>query len=149
MEPKLYSISALARLCKLDRATVAKRLKDVPPAEEGEREKLFTLEAAVPAILAGASAELDAAKLKRAKADANLRELELQRERGEVVEVKEVRNYAQALFRGVHQRIAVQLPRVVAAQLYKAESAAQITEILQRETGRIFNDLRDDHKSLL
>ncbi len=145
----LYSLSALARLCKRDRATVAKCLKDVPPVEERAKEKLYTLAAAVPAIVAGASAEMDEAKLKKMQADARLRELELARERAEVVEVKEVRNYAQALVKGIHQRIAVQLPREIAAQLYKAESPAQITDILQRESGRIFNELRDDHKRFL
>jgi hypothetical protein len=145
----LYSISALARLCRRDRATVVKCLKEVEPVEEYAKEKLYALGDAVPAIVAGASAEMDEAKLKKAQADAKLRELALKREQGEVVELREVRNYAQVLFRGVQQRMSVQLPRDVAALLYKAESAAQITDILQRETGRIFNGLREDHQRFL
>lgn len=145
----LYSISALARLTKRDRATVVKCLKDVKPVEERAKETLYALHEAVPAIVAGASAEMDEAKLKKAKADAHLRELELKREQGEVVEVKEVRAYAQALFRGLQQRMAVRLPRDIAPQLYKADSAAQITEVLQREAGRVFNELRDDHTRFL
>lgn len=146
---ELYSISALARLCGRDRATVVKCLKDVKPVEERPREKLYALGEAVPAIIAGADAEMDEAKLRKVQAEAELKELDLKRERGEVVSLKDVRNYAQALFRGMHQRVAVRLPRDVAAQLYKAESPAQIIDILQREAGRIFNDLRDDHQSLL
>lgn len=148
-DTKLYSISELAKLCALDRATVSKRLKDVKPAHEEPKKKLFALDEALPPLIAGASAEMDEAKLRQAQAVADLKELELRRERAEVVEVKEVRNYAQALVRGIHQRVAVQMPNRVAAQLYKAESAAQITEILQRELGRDFNELRDDHKSFL
>jgi hypothetical protein len=143
------SISELSRLCKLDRATVVKRLKEVAPAHEEKKLKLYSLEDALPALIAGASAEMDEAKLRKAQADAELRELDLRRERAEVVGVKEVRSYAQALFKGVQQRVAVQMPRDIAAQLYKAESPAQITEILQREAGRFFNELRDDHKNLL
>lgn len=143
------SISKLAELCGLDRATVAKRLKEVEPEREERKLKLYRLEAALPALIAGASAEMDEAKLRTAQADAELRELRLQREREDVVEVKEVRNYAQALVRGIHQRVAVQMPGLLAGQLYKAESAAQITEILQRELGRTFNELRDDHKRFL
>ncbi|HYY96830.1 MAG TPA: hypothetical protein VE713_20160 [Pyrinomonadaceae bacterium] len=146
---ELYSISALAELCKRDRATVRKCLKNVAPVEEREKEKLYTLAEAIPAIVRGASAEMDEAKLKKAQADARLRELELKREQGEVVEVREVRAYSQALFRAVQQRMAVRLPRDIAAQLYKAESAAQITEVLQREAGRVFNELRDDHTRFL
>lgn len=146
---QLYSISALARLTKRDRATVVKCLKDVKPVEERARETLYALHEAVPAIVAGASAEMDEAKLKKTKAEAALRELDLKREQGEVVPVKDVRNYAQALFRGLQQRFAVRLPRDVARQLYKAESPAQITEVLQREAGRVFNELRDDHKRFL
>lgn len=145
----LYSISALAALCGRDRATIRKCLKDIKPVEAREKEKLYALAEAIPAIIAGVDAELNAAKLKKAQADANLRELELSRERGEVVEVKEVRAYAQALFRGVQQRMAVRLPRDVAGQLYRAESEAQVRESLQREVGRIFNELRDDHQRFL
>jgi hypothetical protein len=144
-----YSISELSRLCGLDRGTVVKRLKEVTPAHEEKKLKLYSLEDALPALIAGASAEMDEAKLRKAQADADMGELRLKRERAEVVEVREVRNYAQALVRGVHQRVAVQMPGLLAAQLYKAESAAQITEILQRELGRTFNELRDDHKSFL
>lgn len=148
-QTELYSISALHRMSGLDRATIVKCLKDVEPVEKRARETLYALPDAFRALIRGVDAELDEAKLRKAKADAAMKELDLKREQGEVVSVKEVRNYAQALFRGLHQRMAVRLPRDVSAQLYKAESAAQITDVLQREVGRIFNELRDDHKSLL
>lgn len=143
------SISALARLCGRDRATVTKCLKDVEPAEEKSKEKLYRLKDAIPAIVAGADAEMDEAKLRKMQAEAELKELGLKREQGEVVEVKEVRGYAQALVQGLHQRVAVRMPGEIAPQLYKAESSAQITEILQHELGRLFNELRDDHRRFL
>lgn len=146
---ELYSISALARLCGRDRATVVKCLKDVKPVEERTKEKLYALGEAVPAIIAGADAEMDEAKLRKVQAEADLKELDLKRETGEVVSVKEVRNYAQTLVQGIHQRIAVRMPGEISPQLYKAESSSQIAEILQHELGRIFNDLRDDHKRFL
>jgi transcriptional regulator with XRE-family HTH domain len=145
----LLSLSQLARLCGLDRATVTKRLKDVPPDDEQPKKKLYRLESALPALIAGANAEMDGAKLRKIQADADLRELELKRERGDVISVRDVRNHAQALVRGLHQRAAVRMPTEIAPALYKAESPAQVTEILQRELGRLFNDLRDDHTSLL
>lgn len=144
-----YSISELAKLTTLDRATVRKRLEEVEPAPGPKGAKTYELVDALPALIAGASAEMDAAKLRKMQAEADLKENELAIERGEVVPVKEVQSYALNLFKRVHNRIGVQLPREIAQQLYKAESAAQITEILRTETGRIFNDLRSDHKRFL
>lgn len=143
------SISELATLTGLDRRTVAKRLKEVPAGEGSKGAKLYALADALPVLIAGESSEMDEAKLRKTQADANLRELEFRREQGEVVEVKEVMNYTLNLFKGVHNRVAVRFPREIAQTVYKADSAAQMTEILQRELGRIFNELRDDHKRFL
>ncbi|HEY0098649.1 MAG TPA: DUF1441 family protein [Pyrinomonadaceae bacterium] len=146
---QLYSISQLASLSGLDRATVTKRLADVPFEEGAKNAKTYALDAALPALIAGESTEMDAAKLRKTQAEASMRELDLERERGEVVSTSEVADYTLRLFKGVQNRIGLRFPREIAQQLYKAESAAQITEILQRELGRIFNDLRDDHKRFL
>jgi DNA-binding transcriptional MocR family regulator len=146
---QLYSISQLAALSGLDRATVTKRLAEVPFEEGAKNAKSYALDVALPALIAGESAEFDAAKLRKMQAEAGLRELDLERERGEVVSTKEVGDYALRLFKGMHNRVAVQFPRSIAAQLYKAESAPHITETLQRELGRIFNELRDDHTRFL
>ncbi len=142
-----YSISALHRLTKLDRATIRKLLSDIKPVEEKAKEKLYALKDALPALIGGKSAEMDGAKLRKVKTEAALKEMELQRESGELLSVKEVRDHLQDLFKRLQQRTAVQLPREIAQLLYKAESAAQITDILQRELGRLFNDLRSNHQS--
>lgn len=149
MKAELYSISQLAKLCALDRATVAKRLEAIEFAEGAKGAKSYALAAALPALIAGESTEMDEAKLRKLQAEAGMRELDLERERGEVVHVKEVADYALRLFKGMQNRVGVQFPRSISAQLYKAESAPQITEILQRELGRIFNELRGDHKRFL
>lgn len=143
------SISQLAQLTALDRATVAKRLDaaDIPSAKGLKGAKTYGLAAALPALIAGERTEMDEAKLRKVRAEADTKELELERERGEVLSVREVRDYLQDLFKRLQQRTAVQMPRDISAQLYKAESAAQITDTLQRELGRIFNDLRSNHQS--
>ena len=148
-DEQLYSIKRLHELTGLDRTTVAKRLKEIEPQEGKGNAKVYTLAAALPALVAGASAEWDAAKLKKTQMEGELRELELATRRGEYVPVGEVRDYALRLFKGLHNRIAIRYPRDSAQQLYKAESADQIVEIQQRELGRLFNDLRDDHKRFL
>ncbi|MDQ1610328.1 MAG: hypothetical protein QOG00_259 [Pyrinomonadaceae bacterium] len=144
-----FSISQLASLCALDRGTVAKRLAEVPFEEGAKGAKSYALAAALPALIAGESTEMDEAKLRKVQAEADLKELEYQRERAEVVSTTEVADYTLRLFKGVQNRIGVRFPREISQQLYKAESPAQITEILQRELGRTFNELRDDHKRFL
>lgn len=145
----LYSISQLARLSTLDRATVARRLEGVAFVKGAKGAKAYQLEAALPALIKGAGDEMDEAKFRKTAAEASLRELEVERERGLVVAVSEVKDYALRLFKALHNRIGVRFPREVAAQVYKAESKEQITEILTRELGRIFNDLRGDHTRFL
>ena len=71
----LYSTSELSELTKLDRATVRKYLAGVPFRLGEKNAKSYTLAEALPALVAGRSAELDEAKLKKAQADAKLREL--------------------------------------------------------------------------
>jgi hypothetical protein len=146
---QVYSTSALSRLSGLDRATVAKRLKDVPFVEGSKGAKSYTLEVALPALITGQSTAYDEAELRKLQAEADLKEHKLAVERAEYVKVSEVRDYAVRLFQGIFQRVAVQYPREIAEQLYRAESAAQINEIQARELGRVFNDLRDNHKSFL
>ncbi len=146
---EMYSISQLAKLSGLDRATVTKRLAEVESQDGPKNAKLYALAAALPALISGESTEMEEAKLRRAQAEAELKTLDLERERGEVAPVKDVREYALKLVKGLHGRLAVQFPREIAQQLYKAESPAQITEILRRELGRIFNDLRTNHQRFL
>jgi hypothetical protein len=144
-----FSISQLAKLSKLDRATVTKRLELVESTSGAKGAKCYTLAAALPALIAGERTEMDEAKLRKMEAEADLKELEYKREQEQVVEVKDVHNYILQLFKGVHNRIGLRFPREIAQQLYKAESPAQITETLHRDLGRIFNELRDDHKRYL
>lgn len=146
---ELYSISALAKLTTLDRATVARRLEGVAHAGGPKGAKTYALADALPSLIAGESSEMDEAKLRKMQAEAELKEIEVKQEMAELLPAKEVRDYALRLFKSMHNRVAVRFPREIAQQLYKAESAPQITEVLQRELGRIFNDLRSDHKRLL
>lgn len=146
----LYSVSALARLFRLDRGTIARRLERVVPARSDTKGKFYELSKAAPALARPVEASAAAgARQRKVETEAELLGLRLRREQGEVLPVREVREYAQTLFRSLHQRIGVRFPREVAAQLYRAESEAQIAEVLQHDLGRIFNELRQDHTKLL
>lgn len=146
---RLYSISELAELTTLDRATVRKRLKDVEAQGGAKGAKTYSLEAALPALIAGASAEMDEAKLRKTRAEAELREHELAVERGEYLPVREVRDHALRFFKGLHTRLATEYPREAAPRLAKAGSADEIEGALRRDLERVFNDVRSDHTRLL
>lgn len=148
-EETLYSISKLAEHFVLDRATVRRRLKDVQPVRATAREKLYRLAEAEEAINTEDEAGYEAARTRKVAAEAARLELKLAQERGELLPTADVREYALKLFKAMQNRVGVRFPREVAPALYKAESEAQITEILQREIARIFNELRSDHTSLL
>lgn len=148
-EEQFYSISQLAKLTGLDRATVVKRLEGVPHAEGAKGAKTYRLAAALPPLIKGQSSAYDEAELRKMEAEADLKEHKLAVEQQQYVPVKDVRDYATRLFQGIHRALAVQFPHEVAATLYKAESQAQIEEILKRELGRRFNGLRDNHKRFL
>lgn len=142
-EGQLYSISELAELTTLDRATVRKRLKDIEP-QGGERNaKTYSLAVALPALITGASAEYDEARTRKMQADADLRELDLSVQRAEYVPVKEVESERVKECQWLVNRLQARMPREAAPQLYKAESAAHLAELLQHEIGRALNEWRE------
>lgn len=149
MTDGLYSISELSELTTLDRATVRKRLKEVEAQGGAKNAKTYSLEVALPALIAGASAEMDEAKLRKTKAEADQREHDLSVARGEYVSVREMRDHALRFFKGLHTKLAGEYPREAAPRLAKAGSADEIEGALRRDLERVFNDVRDDHTRLL
>lgn len=138
-----YSISALARLSGLDRATVRKHLEGVEPVEVKSKEKIYALEDALPALIKGRSAEFDEARLKKIKAEASLKEHDLAVERAEFVAVKDVETERVKECQWLFNRLVSQLPREISTQLYNAESPAHIAEILKHDLGRVLNEWRE------
>jgi hypothetical protein len=148
-QEELLSISKLAERFELDRATVRKRLAaaGVKPRIETRREKLFAV-AEAEAYLSDVADPLDAARLRKLEQESDLLDLRLARERGELAPVQEVGDELQEIFKRLYQKLAVRYPREIAAQLYKAESPGQITDIMRHDMGRFFNEIREDYTSL-
>lgn len=144
-----YSISELATLTKLDRGTLRQRLKDLPSKQGPKGAKVYSLKRALPILVSGDSPQLDEAKLKKAWAEAHMKELELDREREDLSPTKEVRDYLIDLFKRMHDRLGKRLPREIAGQVFKCESSAQVTDVLRIAIGQVFNDIRSDHKRFL
>jgi hypothetical protein len=147
-QEELFSNSALAKRFHLDRATAAKRLSEagVLPVKSSAKGKFYRLADAQP-VLSRTKNPLDAQKLRKLEIEADLKELELQQERGDLVRTKEVRDQLQRIFAHLHQRIAMHYPKEISTQLYKAETSGQVEDILRTGLSKIFNELRTDPKS--
>lgn len=150
-KPELLSISQLAARFELDRATVRKRLDaaGIKPVRERAKEKLFDVATATEAIEIQEVSNYELARARKVELEAELKELYLQRERGELVAIRDVREDLQKIFQRLFQRLAVQAPKELAGALFKAESAAQVEEVLRKHNGKIFSDIRRDHQSYL
>jgi hypothetical protein len=146
---KLFSVSELSRLTRLDRNTVQKRLGNVTPTAERTNLKLYRLKDALPPLIVGADKELDAAKLRKAQADARRAEVLAKREEGEVVDVAEALAYYARIFRGLRTRLYTKLPAEIAGALFKCQTRAEAAKVLQVAIGKIFNELRSDHPAFL
>jgi transcriptional regulator with XRE-family HTH domain len=147
-EPGLYSTSQLAKLSGLNRATITERLEEIPSQPGPKGAKRYALADALPALIAGRDLSMDEAKLKKMRAEAGSKELQLQRQRGEVVAVAEISGYLQQLWKGLHNRLAVQFWRDHSATLHKAKTAGDLADEGQKKTAKIFDALRTNHKNL-
>lgn len=144
---ELVTISELARLCNLDRATIVRRLEALPPVVDKAKEKRYRLGDALAELMASGGSELDAAKTRRAVAEADLKELELERERGEYLPRAEVKSTQIDLWQRVYRRCVIQLPDSLLPLLTKAENATHSVTIFRTELQQIFDELRRDHPS--
>lgn len=131
-DPFLYSITALSKKFKLDRATVRERLEaaEILPRITKAKEKLFHLDD-VEVVLA--QSELNEAKLRKLDAEAELKELEVKKKLGEYASVAEFTEILQRLFGAFYQKTAIALPKRIASRLHNANSTAEVMEILQNE----------------
>ena len=145
-----YSITALSRLLKIDRGTVRERLVSLevePVSSQKGKETLYELTEADLKLLG--NDEHEAEKLRKTKAEADLKELELANKRGEFASVKEFTEIVQKIFGKLHKKLAVNLPNRLANQLHNANSSSEVTDILRNEIGKEFESLRSDWKGYL
>ncbi len=148
-EPGYHSTSQLAKLSGLNRATVTERLEGIASHPGPKGAKRYALADALPALIAGRDLSMDEAKLKKMRAEAGTKELELNKRRGEVVPIADVRGELQEIFKALHNRIVVQFWRDHSAKLHKAKTAGAAAELGQAEQAKTFDALRTNYKDLL
>jgi len=149
---KTASISALHRRTGLSRATIAERLDraKVKPAINKPREKLYDEELATAALMGGNGREsgLNEARRKKTIAEAARITLKLQRERGDLVPLNEIRDQLFQFIKAMHTRIARRYPRENARRLRKCRSEADLAHTLEVDLGLIFEELKRDYPQI-
>lgn len=145
-EKELLSISELAERFELDRATVSKRLGDFPFERGKKNAKLYNPED-VAALLddGGSNPDLEAAKLRRAQADAEKAEILVAKLRGELVNRVEVLTEVQEIFARLYQTICIQYVRRNSGRLFKMKSGTELAEALQKDLTAIFDEIADEN----
>jgi hypothetical protein len=146
----LLNTSELARRSGLNRATVKSKLetKGVQPREAKAKEKLYDADEALAALQQDGTTGLRKAQTAKTAVEAARVKLKLDKERGELVAIQDVREDVQELVKRINQHFAVTWPGVVAPQL-KGKSVAQIEAALRRDAENFFNDLRAEYEAYL
>lgn len=148
-EKKLVSTSALARETGLDRATVRERLQkgNVEPKEEKAKEKLYDPEEALTALQAEGTSGLRKAQTMKTAVEANRAKLKLDKERGQLVPIQDVRDGIQTIVSEIRLHFLTRA-QVLAPQL-RGQKVARIEALLREDAEQFFTDLRAQHEGYL
>lgn len=148
---ELLSIQKIAFRCGLDRATCKKRLEahGYKPEREEAKLKLYWFDAEMESALTESQDELTHVKIRKETAAAQLAELKVMQQNGELIAVSEVEDYLHRLFKSLHQEVCVRFPRTVASSVVKAKDSAAAGKILSAGLNRIFDLVRDNHSQLM
>lgn len=141
----LLSLTQLASKLHINRGTLSRKLSGLDHVAGPKGARLYPV-AEVEALLdEEQDPELKEARLRKLRAEAELAELKVGRERGELCERVGVQTLVLNIFRAWRNRLAVTMPREISAQLHRAESPAHVAEVLQVEVTRMLNEFGRDH----
>lgn len=148
-EPKetreLIPIVEIARRCGINRQTCAARLDDLgfePDDSSTAKMQLYWFDDEMLFSIKAAKDSLSAAKIRDTRAAAQIKELKLAKERGELVPMGEVVDLSQRLTKALYDEFAVRMQKRVAGQLVKAKTVAAVRKILKTDADRVFKLVR-------
>ncbi len=149
MSEKL-NITELSKRFGLDRATIKTRLDE--GGAKGKRsgnQVLYDLAEVASLIESDHDLLYDRERALKTKIERETKELDLKERRGELVEIKTVRDDLGRMFQKLIQKLETQMPYEIAGALFKAESPEQCQTILRRTISGIFQDVRKEHEGYL
>jgi hypothetical protein len=145
------NISELARASGKDRATVVKRLQaaGVLPVHSRKKEKQYDIALATAAL---SREPLDQsgyhkARTQKTTAEAALILLKLQRERGDLAPVAELREHAYQFIKAMQQRFT-RYTREARVRLHRAKTPNELGRQLDADFALIFDNVKRDYPNI-
>lgn len=142
---ELLSISAIAKRCQLDRATVRSRLDDLgydPDPTSTAKNQLFWFDDEVEFAIKAAKDTLTAAKIRDTRATYLLKELKLAEANGTLVPMAEAVEIVQRIVGTLYQELTVRQPKRIAPKLARAKNVTAVKKTLKVDTDRIMKSLK-------
>jgi hypothetical protein len=144
----LFSLTQLAAKLHINRGTLSRKLSGLKFVSGTKGARLYPL-AEVEALLdEERDPALQEARRRKLAAEAELAELRLRKERGEVVATRDVLADLAEVVRSLYVRLAVTMPQRLAPRL-QSKTARQAGEVLRAEVERQFAEFRKEHARLL
>ncbi|MEO8647759.1 MAG: hypothetical protein ABI539_01195 [Acidobacteriota bacterium] len=146
------SISEIARRLKLNRATVSGRLNDLgyqPDPSSTAKNQLYLFDSEMEFALKSAKDTGSATKIRQMRAMAQLAEMKLARERGELVEIAEAVEMVQKIVVTLYQEFKIRQPKRIGQKLARAKNQIEVKKILSADTERIMKGLRENFERYL
>jgi hypothetical protein len=142
MTPQGHSISALAVELGRDRRTIAQACANLTPVGRQGKAELYRMSDVVVALTpAGTqSGTIDEARIRKITADAALAELQLERERGEVVRIEDVAKAIGDEYAAVRAKL-LSIPTKLAPRIALEDGEAACRDLLAREITEALNEL--------
>ena len=146
---ELVNTSELARRVGLDRNLVRGKLegKGVKPRERKSNEALYDADEALAALQTDGTSGLRKAQTAKTAAEAARAKLKLDKERGELVPIQEVRADVQAIVSEIRLHFLTRA-QVLAPQL-RGQKVARIEALLREDAEQFFGGLRAEHEGYL
>lgn len=143
------SISALAKQAGVHRATARDRLEraKIEPVQEKAKEKLYDADEALKAVQGDDRSGLRKAQTIKTATEAARSKLKLEKEKGELVPLQDVRVDLQAIVNEIRLHFLTRAA-ALAPQL-RGQKVARIEAMLTEDAEQFFNNLRAEHEGYL
>lgn len=147
MSQNLWSVSALAVEFGLDRRTVAQRLNNVEPAQVKGRGKKYKLQDAAKAIIGQVDVgngilSYDEARARKMAAEAELSEIELQKERGDVLPIEIVNAINNEIYSNFRAKLLA-IPARTAPDVFASSNVTEAKALMRKNVNDVLQELSD------
>lgn len=153
MSDKKANQSELSRVTGFDRATIIRRLKNLPFTIGAKNAKEYDRKSALAILISDDAGTPEpggalGAKERREVAEADRAELRVAQIRGELVSAKDMQNAAAELVKTLYQRIVRVEPAIIAGKCV-GKTAIEIETTIRENLAVVFNQLKLDLGSFI